>query len=44
MDWKNYIAALKGIGYDGFLTVERETGGNPQEDIRLAADYIGKLL
>ncbi len=44
VDWKNYIAALKGIGYDGFLTVERETGGNPQEDIRLAADYIGKLL
>lgn len=40
VDWKSYIAALKEIGYDGFLTIERETGDNPQEDILLAVNYI----
>ena len=44
VDWKNYISALKEIGYDGFLTIERETGGDPQEDIRLAAEYIRKTI
>jgi len=44
VDWNSYIAALKKICYDGFLTIERETGDNPQEDIRLAANYISKLL
>ena len=44
VDWKNYLAALKEIGYDGFLTIERETGENPAEDIALATDYIKKLL
>lgn len=44
VDWKNYISALKEIGYDGFLTIERETGNEPQEDIRLAANYIRKIL
>lgn len=39
-----YIAALKEIGYNGFLTIERETGDNPQEDIANAADYIRKLM
>ncbi len=44
VDWNSYISALKEIGYDGFLTIERETGSDPQEDIRLAANYINKLL
>lgn len=44
VDWKNYIAALKKIGYDGYLTIERETGSDPQKDIRLAANYISKFL
>ena len=43
VDWKNYIAALKEIGYNGFLTIERETGENPQEDIRLAAQHLLRL-
>lgn len=43
VDWKKYISALKEIGYDGFLTIERETGSDPQEDIRLAVRYLHSL-
>jgi sugar phosphate isomerase/epimerase len=39
VDFTAYIAALKAIGYDGFLTIERETGADPSADIRKAADY-----
>lgn len=44
VDWKNYIAALKSIGYDGFLTIERECGDDPAKDISAAASYIRKYL
>ena len=44
VDWKNYVAALKEIGYNGFLTIERETGEKPQEDIRLAVNYLKKVF
>lgn len=44
VDWKNYIRALKEIGYDGFLTIERECGDHPEKDISLAVDYLKKLL
>lgn len=40
VDWDAYIAALKEIGYDGFLTIERECGGNPENDITLAASFL----
>ena len=39
VDFTAYIGALKAIGYDGFLTIERETGADPSADIRKAADY-----
>ncbi len=38
-----YLAALTDIGYTGYLTIEREVGANPAEDIRLAADYLRSL-
>ena len=44
VDWINYIKALKDIGYDGFLTVERETGDDPESDIVLAVNYIKNLI
>ena len=44
VDWLNYIKALKEIGYDGFLTIERETGNDPYKDIKLAVDFINKLI
>ena len=44
VDWKGYLKALKEIGYQGFLTIERECGDNPAEDIRLAVDFLRKEL
>lgn len=44
VDFDKYIKALKEIGYDGFLTIERETGENPSYDITLAKEYIQKLI
>ena len=39
VDFDAYIGALKSIGYDGFLTIERETGADPASDIQKAASY-----
>lgn len=38
--WDEYLAALKRAGYDGFLTIERECGEDPEADIRLAMDFL----
>ena len=40
VNWKEYLSALDGIGYRGFLTIERETGDDPAGDIRIAADFL----
>ena len=42
--WDAYLAALKKIGYDGFLTIERECGDNPEGDIRLAQKFLLEKL
>ena len=39
VDFTAYVGALKEIGFDGFLTIERETGADPSADIAKAADY-----
>lgn len=39
-----YLGALRQIGYDGFLTIERETGIDPAGDIGKAIGYIETLL
>lgn len=44
VDFERYIGALREIGYEGFLTIERETGGNYIEDITLAQKFIEKLM
>ena len=44
VNWSAYIAALADIGYDGFLTIERECGDDPAKDITKAAEYIRQLL
>ena len=44
VDWKGYTDALKAIGYDGFLTIERECGDDPSADISAAVGYIRKFL
>lgn len=40
VDFTNYLKALDEIGYKGFLTIEREVGENPAQDIKLAADFL----
>ena len=44
VDWDKYIAALKEIGFDGFLTIERECGDDPAADIVLAVDFLRSKL
>ena len=40
VDFAAYFAALREIGYDGYLTIERETGADPSADIATAAAYV----
>lgn len=39
-----YLKALEEIGYNGYLTIEREVGENPEADIRTAAEYLRSLM
>ena len=38
--WDGYLAALRKAGFDGFLTIERECGDDPEGDIRLAVNFL----
>lgn len=40
VDFPAYFAALQEIGYNGYLTIEREVGSNPENDIRKAVEFI----
>ncbi len=40
VDWDNYVKALHEVGFDGFLTIERECGDNPTDDILMAVDFL----
>ena len=40
VNWDEYIGALREIGYDGYLTIEREAGPDPIADITLARDFL----
>ena len=40
VDFANYLKALHEIGYHGFLTVEREAGAHPAEDIAKAVAFL----
>jgi L-ribulose-5-phosphate 3-epimerase len=42
--WDRYLTTLTGCGYGGFLTIEREVGVNPVEDITLAVKFLKKRL
>ncbi|MBR2860854.1 MAG: sugar phosphate isomerase/epimerase [Clostridia bacterium] len=44
VDLKGMINALKDIGYDGYLTIERETSDTPMVDITRAKDYLDELM
>lgn len=40
VNWDAYLAALEDIGYRGFLTIEREVGDCPENDIRKAVSFL----
>ena len=42
--FKEYIATLKHVGYDGFLTIEREVGDDPVADISMAVGFLREKL
>lgn len=44
VDFPKYLAALEEIGYNGFLTIEREVGDNPAKDIKAAVDFLNNLM
>ncbi len=44
VDFEKYLKALNDIGYDGFLTIEREVGDAPLNDIKQAINFIKPLI
>lgn len=44
VDFSAYLAALKDIGYNGWLTIERECGADPAADVRLAIGFLRRKL
>lgn len=43
VDFNAYFAALQEIGYTGYLTIEREVGDTPEEDIRKSVAFLRKF-
>lgn len=44
VDFDGYLKALNDIGYTGYLTIEREVGETPAEDILLAFNFLEEKL
>ncbi len=44
VNWKQYIQTLKDLNYQGYLTIERETGADPIADIVKGLKFIKDLL
>ena len=44
VDFKAYIEALRSVGFDGYLTVERETGADPEADIINALNVLNNFV
>jgi sugar phosphate isomerase/epimerase len=44
VNFPRYLKKLAALGYNGFLTIEREVGANPEADIRLAVDFLRTLM
>lgn len=40
VDFDKYLPKLVSVGFDGYLTIEREVGENPYADIKLAFDFL----
>lgn len=44
VDFPNYLKALSEIGFTGFLTIEREVGDHPENDIETAVKFLKALI
>ena len=44
VNWTEYIRALNDIGFEGYLTIERECGDDPSADIKKAVSYIKNYI
>ncbi len=44
VNFDTYLPALKATGFDGFLTIEREVGDNPEADIALAVKFLREKI
>lgn len=44
VDLPRWVAALREVGYTGYLTIEREAGDTPEKDIALAVRYLKTIL
>ena len=44
VNFDTYLPELKKTGFDGFLTIEREVGENPEADVRMAADFLREKI
>ncbi len=44
VDWPRYLEALTKVGYQGFLTIEREVGSDPAGDIAQAIAFLRRLI
>lgn len=42
--WYEYLTALKEVGYNGYLTIEREVSANATADIRLAVKFLQNMI
>lgn len=44
VDFDRYLAALSDVGYQGFLTIEREVGDDPAADIARAVSFLNQKI
>jgi len=43
VQWPEYLAAMAEIGYDGFFTIERESGDEPVKDVTDAVAFLRRF-
>lgn len=44
VQWDAYLQALQEVGYDGYLTIEREVGDDPASDIAAAITFLREKI
>lgn len=44
VNFDTYLPALASTGFDGFLTIEREVGANPEADIAMAVQFLREKI